>query len=617
MQLQSFRIKNFRSIIDTKWVNFSTDNVTAIVGQNESGKTAILEALAKTFSSEVVELDDVRHAQTLPEVWIVTKYSSQEISEAIKAVSNAECHSALVKFYAQNNNIVQWYFPTTADPIDATKLVTEYQIVEPDAVAFLSNLLKNNAIEKSSHLTAEAESVSSENSQVTVDKVVSTNENFGELAKKAYGEILDALFESAPTMVLFTESSGLLPNKVDITDDFKLVSGIGSVAARNFLTIAEIDLKTLVQSNTRARAAILKLANKNFTDNFLKFWSQHTGKKSTLELECAIHHHSAEHEKSGKTYLEFLITDNETPLYPKQRSRGTRWFISFFLQLRASEVQKRNRYFLLDEPGANLHEKAQADVLRLIEIIRESIGVIYSTHSPHLISENSIHRILAVERDPEDPIHPTRVIGSHALGAASTDTLSPILSTMGVALSRQTAIKQKNNVILEELSSYYYLKAFWLLTKCDQEVNLLPATGTSNVTVFAQLFLGWGLDFIIVVDDEGSGRSVYNKLKRDMFLDDQTWASRRMHKISQCEGIEDIFEMSDYKKYILENAQTTINQSNAKWAKANGAAKAIHALKFLQKCQREELTLETLHAETVSKITSLVDAVASRLRDYQ
>jgi ABC-type uncharacterized transport system ATPase subunit len=43
----------------------------------------------------------------------------------------------------------------------------------------------------------------------------------------------------------------------------------------------------------------------------------------------------------------------------------------FFLQLKASALLGKNNVFLLDEPGANLHEKAQSDVLSLIEKIKE------------------------------------------------------------------------------------------------------------------------------------------------------------------------------------------------------------------------------------------------------
>ena len=45
MQLVAFRIQNFRSIVDTGWHQLAHDNITSLIGQNESGKTSILEGL--------------------------------------------------------------------------------------------------------------------------------------------------------------------------------------------------------------------------------------------------------------------------------------------------------------------------------------------------------------------------------------------------------------------------------------------------------------------------------------------------------------------------------------------------------------------------------------------
>lgn len=611
MRLISFRIKNFRSIEDTNWINFSADNVTALVGQNESGKTAILEALAKTFTGDSVENDDLRHDAPLPQIWLNTVWTNEELSNAAGSIKTESCQQPVIEAIVANGGRTTWLFSTNYETDDSKVLVTRYELEMPELKSIISQRLQ---FAENINTLAKMTLAAPESPEVTVAEVPNIP------AKQDPSDILsdfaDALFEEAPLFVLFEESSGLLPNQIDITDKFYLEKSEGRIAARNFLAIAGINLETLIKSDTRARAATLKKANKQITDNFLAFWSQTIGEKSSLQLECSVHQHSEGHEKSGKSYLEFLINDNASALYPKQRSRGTRWFISFFLQLRASQISDGNIVFLLDEPGSNLHEKAQGDVLTLIEMIREKIGVIYSTHSPHLISEKSLNRILAVERNNKHPAYATKVIDAHALGAASTDTLSPIFTAMGVSLSRQTSIKKHNNVILEELSSYYYLRAFWKLTECAQEVYFLPATGTSNVPVFAQLFLGWGLDFIVVVDDEPSGRAVYKNLKRDLFLDDEGWAEKRMLKIKDCEGIEDIFDPVDYKAFVLNNSAAAINQANAKWAKANGAAKAIHALKFLQKVEHAGLSLTDLKESTQQRIKSLVSAIRTRLENY-
>ena len=55
MKLLSFRILNYRSIVDSGWCELSPDNITGIIGQNESGKTSVLEALKSFYSGEVSE----------------------------------------------------------------------------------------------------------------------------------------------------------------------------------------------------------------------------------------------------------------------------------------------------------------------------------------------------------------------------------------------------------------------------------------------------------------------------------------------------------------------------------------------------------------------------------
>ena len=45
MQVLAFRVRNFRSVEDSGWVNI--DRVTALIGTNESGKTNLLLPLWK------------------------------------------------------------------------------------------------------------------------------------------------------------------------------------------------------------------------------------------------------------------------------------------------------------------------------------------------------------------------------------------------------------------------------------------------------------------------------------------------------------------------------------------------------------------------------------------
>lgn len=70
MKLKGFRIQNFRSIVDTGWTYLSPDNITGMIGQNESGKTSIQEAL-NSFYTGIISEDILRSDLSLPVVYCV------------------------------------------------------------------------------------------------------------------------------------------------------------------------------------------------------------------------------------------------------------------------------------------------------------------------------------------------------------------------------------------------------------------------------------------------------------------------------------------------------------------------------------------------------------------
>ncbi|WP_431110698.1 ATP-dependent nuclease [Variovorax paradoxus] len=586
MKIVSFRIKNFRSIVDTGRIELSADGVTALVGQNESGKSAVLDALAITFSSGNIAAEDCRYGESLPVITIETQSELNQLEEFAATIVDESIKVQVLERVMQLGGKLSWRF---------FGFLNDAQI--PRMTFIFDNLDLH-------HLNFE-----------TVDYPSELAKDAETRQRREISNFRDLLWDAAPSFVPFDEESGLLPNRIDVSSE-AVLKGDGSSAAENFLTIAGITLSKLMDSETKAQTALLKRANKKITDDFRAFWKQNIGESSGIELSCAIHQYPLGKEKQGQTFLEFLISDGENTLHPKQRSRGTRWFISFFLQLRASEEENSDHFYLLDEPGSNLHERAQTDVMELIEKISPKIGVIYSTHSPHLIRQDRLNRIIAVERDAEKNGHPTKLIGAHALGAANTDTLSPIYVAMGVSLARQTSIKQKNNVILEELSAQYFLRAFWVLCDCKSEVNFLAATGVSNVPMLCNLFLGWGLEYVVVIDDEPSARSVFNRMKRDMFLDDGVWAKRRILKIPDCDGVEDVFDGADYQAFVAQDAVLKDGQKNSHWAKTHGAAKAIHALKFLQGAESGAIKLGKLQPGSRERISKLVVEINDRLTNY-
>jgi predicted ATPase len=599
MRLLAFRIRNFRSVVDTGWQNFSNDGITVLVGQNESGKTSILEALAKCLDpEEAVTPHDIRLSADPPEVHLRANFNAQDFAAALAEFS-ADVKDYLIKHYAKKNNEVelQCYWE-----LDEGKYTIRAQLGDEEVQTALRERLRASLLSDQSVAAEVLGTATTGQSTATA-----------ELKPPEVEDVAWSLYRHTPHVTLFQAQSGFLPNLVDILPNGDL-GGDSAKAASNYLLVAGIDLPKLVGSDLRTRGGTLKRANEFISRDFAKFWSQTIGDSTQLQLESEFQTYGAEFgEKAGKSYLAFWISDGLNKLHPSQRSLGVQWFISFYLQLKATEKKERNRLFLLDEPGANLHAKAQRDVLRLINNLQSDIQIVYSTHNPDLIEYEKLFRILVVQRRGDRDDSPSEVIDAHRIGSASRDSLTPILNAMGADLSHQQVVKKSRNIILEEISAFYYLSAFWQLTQCKEIAHFIAATGVDNVEQLANMFLGWGLGFIVAIDDDSHGRSVFNKIKRDMFGDDLSESARHLLKFPNCPGIEDVFSEHDFKSFVLKDPQLNYATKNSEYVKKNSISKAILAYRFQLAVSRKEISMDDLDLQTRDKIIEIVGELVQRL----
>jgi predicted ATPase len=605
MRLISFRIKNFRSIIDSKNVPFSSDGVTVFVGQNESGKSSVLDALYFALSPAHLSEDDIRIGADLPSIELKAEFTFDEVKEIIGELENLSELSELatLQYLHQNNNIFDIVISWKRNKIPKKEsLERVISMLTPELATLLETFEKNPDTVTKFEPELEGVEIHGPVKEITV------SDNFNADA------FAGAVWQVLPLAVRFNEEDGALPNTVHIGSDGK-PTGPGAKAAKNFLEIAGIDLSELTNSDFRTKQNTMNRANAKVSEDFRKFWSQTIGSNSHLTLKCEITNYASnEGDKSGMPHLVFWICDGNTQLYPAQRSRGTRWFISFYLQLKASEKVFFTTLFLLDEPGANLHAKAQVDVLKLINnLSRDKSLVVYSTHSAQLLEYSKLYRVCAVQRSSDQDDSPTLIINAHHLGTASSDTLSPVLSAMGIDFSHNNVIKKDNNVLLEEMSGYYYISSIWKLTNQTKKVNLIAATGVSKIEALANMFRGWGLNFIIAVDDDSAGRGVYKSIKKSMFGDDDDLAKQNMVRFRDCKSIEDLFSEHDFKKFVLCDDKAEIKETNGDYLKSVGRSKPILAYQFNLCVTDNNLELHNFELSTQEKMTELAQQIASKL----
>jgi len=431
-------------------------------------------------------------------------------------------------------------------------------------------------------------------------------------------EELGALFfEKIPEFEFFHDFSSLLPDKIDLEDIILQRTHVkGYKAVRNYLKIADLKPEFFDQKNSRILKQKIEKLNHEITLDFHAYWRQSVGKDNKINISFELEHYDHNTpEKVGKPYIEFWIKDKDERLYPKQRSRGVRWFLSFYLELKAYAMKnQKTRVLLIDEPAMSLHARAQEDVLKVFEDIKTHLQIIYTTHSPHLINENKLYRVLAIQRANESEYSESMIYEPGSLKTASSDTLSPIYVLMGSRLNAQEFIHKENNIILEDLPTYFYLMAISKIAGLKKKLHFIPATNTGNVATMANLLMGWKLGYTIILGNTEESQQVYEYFKSNLFQGNEQKTRETILRLPDGNRrIEDNFSTLDFKKYIL-NQRRGITESNSDFIEHNNLSRSMLASSFLSRVQNEHLSLENFDDETNENFKELLNGLFDILK---
>jgi len=415
-------------------------------------------------------------------------------------------------------------------------------------------------------------------------------------------------FEYCPVFELFEDFGSLLPNRIDMED---IITGNehveGYKAARNFLSLAKLDYSFFQQPSSRILKQKIENLNQSLTRNFHDFWQQSIGRNNKIHIQFELDHYNSSYGiKAGKPYLEFWIKDEGERLYPKQRSRGVRWFLSFYMELKASAtLVDRQMVLLVDEPGVSLHARAQEDVLKVFEDIKDKIQVIYTTHSPHLVEINKLHRVLAVQRDDLDSLRSTtRVLDPLSLSAASPDTLTPLQSILGNPMAGEGFSSNKVNLIVNDTGSFYLLNAIFLLTGFKGKVSVIPSTSVSSIPLLCNILMGWGLDFAVLLFENDDEKKIHELLKNTVFATERGGDELIIRMPENFLNSEDLLSTLDFKNLILDSREG-ITVPNSVYITDKELPRNFILSRFLSNIKAGNVTVNDLDEETLENFRSL------------
>ena len=417
-------------------------------------------------------------------------------------------------------------------------------------------------------------------------------------------------FAYSPVFEMFEDFGSLLPNRIDMEDIMEANDKVeGYKAARNFLAMANLDYSFFQQPSSRILKQKIENLNHSLTQEFQGLWQQSIGGSNKIQIQFELDHYSASYgDKAGKPFLEFWIKDEGERLYPKQRSRGVRWFLSFYMELKASAKLNRQMILLVDEPGVSLHARAQEDVLKVFEEISDKIQIIYTTHSPHLVQINKIHRVLAVQRDDiDDSSSATRILDPLALSSAAPDTLTPLMSMLGNRLPGDEFSSKKLNLIVNDTGSFYILETLIHVMGYKDRLSIIPSTDISAIPLLCNILMGWGIKYAVMLFNNEKENEIGKVLEKTIFNTDN--GSSMVIKMPEAFlNSEDLLSTLDFKNHIIKKREG-ITIANSVYIREKEIPRNFVLSRFLSEVKAGKIRNNDLDEETMDNFRLVIDKI--------
>lgn len=211
---------------------------------------------------------------------------------------------------------------------------------------------------------------------------------------------------------------------------------------------------------------------------------------------------------ADQQYLKVVVEDAlGVEIELDQRSQGFQWLVSFFIVFFAEATDKyKNAVLLLDEPGLHLHGLKQRDFREILTKLSEHNQLIYTTHSPFLVGPDELNSVRVVEmtdRETGTKVHTS-------ITASDPAALLPLQEALGYDLA-QSLFAQQRNLVLEGLTDYWYVHATAALLRDSrsaelrEDIALVPAEGAGKVVYFATILHAHHLKVSALLDSDAAG----------------------------------------------------------------------------------------------------------------
>ena len=546
MRLKSFRVQNYRSINDSGDIDIG--QLTALIGQNESGKSNLLRALYSlnpSDHSEVLnkEKDFPRHcnpedcddnASTIFTVWELDDEDRESIGElwergkTATAVRISRGYGALLFIGFDDamtekldlgaiKNKVRKIVPAVkaaAADFDETvraeieKAADKFKedTASPPSNPYAWVTKAEPALDMLCQTLASAEIELPESQDAHIAYLEDLAETISS-DRDAEQEARNWVAKHMPIFMYLEEYPEL--NGHQSIDEFLERQEQDNLTSsdKNFekmCKVADLQPEKLQElsndSDSEARTHFANRASRKITNEIRRLW-----KKQPLNIRFNVG------DGQIHTFISDPEMDSKVEINLNDRSRGFKWFFSFYITFAADTKGgvAENAILLLDEPGLHLHAKAQRDLLNHFENDFKN-QILYTTHSPFMVP---IHRLDIVRTVNAEKSETT--VSNDLSGDA--DTLFPLQAALGYDLSQSLSIGS-NNLIVEGHTDFRVLSSisFYLNGNgCDglnDKIVITSVGGAQKIPYMVNFLVSENLNVVVLFDCESGTKTTQKKL---------------------------------------------------------------------------------------------------------
>ena len=562
MRLERARVQNYRSVHDTGWFDVE-ESKTILVGPNEAGKTAVLEALQqinapdgvpgfnalrdyprKLYNADIqsgrlnpAEIpvttaqfklgpDDLEH---LPEgfegaTYVYTRYLDNRATHSINGGPELVVFTDQVR---KNLNRMAAHVDKQtagdraegdAPPSAALEEITaDWQVGSTKISGDRATQLRDWLDSIEPHIDEESSTEDNRHNRLIEHTRISEQR----------AEALKVLRDRRPVFVYFNNYHRVRPNihlgrlatriEQNLLDDDSY--DYGNQCLLKLLGFTARDLSNLGDAPEPGDDPGTGEASEDF-EAFRSQLDERAIQLNAASVRLTNDIRSVWNPDTGKSeastvrvtadgqYLKVTVQDElGVEIELDQRSEGFQWLVSFFVVFSAEAADAyENAILLLDEPGLSLHGLKQREFRQTLSQLADGNQTLFTTHSPFLVGSDELDLVRVVEmtdRDVGTKVHTT---------VTSTDpaALLPLQEALGYDLA-QTLFINNRNLVLEGLTDYWYLEATAQLLRdakvadLSGKIALLPASSAGKVVYFATILHANNLKVAALLDSDNAG----------------------------------------------------------------------------------------------------------------